>query len=298
MALTGRQFGIAAGNLRAVVVEVGAGLRSFTRGDADVTFSYGEHELPPRGCGSVLVPWPNRLRAGRFEFEGAEHQLALTEPHPGNAIHGLGRWARWSCAEHTADSVTMALDIPPQTGWPFEVLVQVTYTIDPDTGLTVTTEAANHGTGPAPFGAGFHPYLAIGPDGLDEVVLRIPADRRIVTDDAQIPTGTEPVDGGPHDFRAPRRLGPLRLDDGFTGLQTRDGRGAVELHSGGSTTELWFDDSFGFLQLFTPDVVAHDRTGVAVEPMTCAADAFNSGSGLIVLEPGGTWTGSWGVQPR
>ena len=35
--------------------------------------------------------------------------------------------------------------------------------------------------------------------------------------------------------------------------------------------------------------------GIAVEPMTCPADAFNSGSGLIVLEPGQQWSGQWGL---
>ena len=31
--------------------------------------------------------------------------------------------------------------------------------------------------------------------------------------------------------------------------------------------------------------------------MTCPADAFNSGVGLIIIQPGGFWSGSWGITP-
>ena len=47
----------------------------------------------------------------------------------------------------------------------------------------------------------------------------------------------------------------------------------------------------------TPENLMDGRPAVAIEPMTCAPDAFNSGHGLIVLEPGGSWSGSWGIQP-
>jgi aldose 1-epimerase len=61
---------------------------------------------------------------------------------------------------------------------------------------------------------------------------------------------------------------------------------------------VWFEETFRYLQVFTiEDLPGTGQPGIAVEPMTCAADAFNSGNGLIVLEPGGTWTGAWGIAP-
>ena len=45
--------------------------------------------------GAPLIPWPNRLADGRYSFDGADHQLALTEPERHNAIHGLMRWRPW-----------------------------------------------------------------------------------------------------------------------------------------------------------------------------------------------------------
>lgn len=297
MALTGRQFTIAAGEHEATVVEVGAGLRRYAHRGVDVTFTYGDGDLPPKGCGAVLVPWPNRLRGGSYTFDGVAYQLALSDPATGNASHGLGRWERWAPVRQDTSAVTLALDIVPQTGWPFEVRVEVTYALDAEHGLGVTAVARNTGSVRAPFGAGFHPYLSTRGHGLAEVKVRLPAHDRLVLDEANVPVGTQPVSGTPYDLRRGRRLGALRMDDGFAGLTTEDGRGAVEVWTRSGGAQVWFDESFRFLQVFTPDLVAGGQPGVAVEPMTCPADAFNSGTGLMVLPPGGSWTGSWGIQP-
>jgi aldose 1-epimerase len=301
--MTGQQFTIAAGEHEATVVEVGGGLRRYTRGGADVTCSYDADVLPPKCCGGVLVPWPNRLRGGRYSFDGTAEQLPLSEPVAHNAIHGLARWDRWHAIAQDAASVTLGLDIVPQTGWPFEVSVEITYTLDASTGLRVDATARNTGGTRAPFGAGFHPYLSCGTHPLDEVALRLPADTRLLVDEVQIPVGSQPVEGTPYDLRAGRVLHTLRMDDCFTGLLTKGGRGAAELTlPGGGGARVWFGGEFVYLQAFTLDAFPGGSTGsggaaLALEPMTCAPDAFNSGAGLLVLEPGQSWSGSWGVTP-
>jgi aldose 1-epimerase len=62
---------------------------------------------------------------------------------------------------------------------------------------------------------------------------------------------------------------------------------------------LWMDEAFRWVQVFTADALPEPRRrrGVAVEPMTCPPDAFNSGEDLLVLAPGETWRGSWGISP-
>jgi aldose 1-epimerase len=296
MALTGQQFSISAGEFEATIVEVGAGLRRFTHHGVDLTVPYGEHVLPPKGVGCVLVPWPNRIRRGRYAFEGQEQRLALTEPEAGNAIHGLARWTRWVPVVVEQARVTLACDIVPQTGYPFEVRVEVTYAVHPEFGLSVAMSATNHGAGRAPFGAGFHPYLSTHGSALDAVTVRLPATQRLLVDDASVPVGIQSVAGTPYDLRRGRRLKSLRLDDGFTGLALDGGRGAVEVRSPKAGARLWFDAAFGYLQVFTYEFPG-SGPGVAVEPMSCAADAFNSGDGLVVMDPGGTWNGTWGIQP-
>lgn len=297
MALTGQQFDIVAGDHEATIVEVGAGLRRYAYGDTDVTVTYSEIELPPKGCGVVLVPWPNRLRGGSYTFDGAAYQLPLTEPSTGNAIHGLGRWARWIPVRHERSFVTLALDIVPQPGYPFQVRVEVTYTLDAEHGLSVTALARNTGTERAPFGAGFHPYLSAHGHPIGEVTVKLPAQERLVLDEAKVPLGVQAVAGTRYDLRRGRRLGELRMDDGFSQFATVAGRSAVEVRTRSGGAQLWFDETFRFVQVFTPDVVSGDRAGVAIEPMTCPADAFNSGTGLIILPPGEAWTGSWGIAP-
>jgi aldose 1-epimerase len=297
MAISGQQFTIAAGDHEATVAEVGATLRRYTRGGEDVTVPFGEDELPPKGCGATLVPWPNRVRGGRYSFGEHTYQLPLTEPSTGNAIHGLARWVRWPLVRFDAASVTLAVDIVPQTGWPFEVLVEVTFAVDAADGLSVTAVATNHGTATAPFGAGFHPYLSTHGHALADTTLLLPAGERLLLDEVQVPVGRQAVSGTPYDFRRGKRLRELRLDDGFTGLGLIDGRGAVQVRTKSGGAQVWFDETYRYLQVFTPDELAQGRPGVAVEPMTCPADGFNSGAGLIVLEPGATWSGAWGIQP-
>jgi aldose 1-epimerase len=59
------------------------------------------------------------------------------------------------------------------------------------------------------------------------------------------------------------------------------------------------DAAFGHIQVYTGDEDPDPdrrRRSVAVEPMTCAPDAFNSGHGLLVLEPGQEFAGRCGVS--
>ncbi|HEV7206092.1 MAG TPA: aldose 1-epimerase family protein [Jatrophihabitans sp.] len=296
MTLSGQEFTITSGEHAATIVEVGAGLRSYTVGGVPITCTYGDDVLPPKGCGATLVPWPNRIRGGRYTFEGKGQQLALTEPAAGNAIHGLGRWARWSLVQHLGERVTLGLDVVPQNGYPFPVRVETTYAVDATHGLMVTIGARNLGSRRAPFGAGSHPYLSTRGHAIDDVTLTVPARETLVVDDKQVPIGSRTLTGK-DDFRRGRRLHATRLDHGFTGLDTPGGRGVAEIRTKSGGAQLWFDETFGFLQVFTVDALTEGQPGIAVEPMTCAPDAFNSGAGLIVLEPGGAWTGSWGIVP-
>jgi aldose 1-epimerase len=294
MALSGQQYPIVAGEHLVTIAEVGATLRRYAIGGREVVEPFGVDEIAPHSSGAVLVPWPNRIRSGRYTFRGAAYQLPVAEPALGNAIHGFARWVRWRPVTLERHSATLATELVPQTGWPFAMRVQVRYALDADTGLTVTATARNDCDQPAPFGAGFHPYLALDGCPLDEVTLTVPAARRLVTDQAQIPIGEGPVDGTPYDLRDGRPLGERRFDDAFTGLS---GSQAEVRTPTGAGARVWYDDGFGYLQVFTKPDFAGRSQAIAIEPMTCPADAFNSAAGLIVLDPGQSWTGTWGISP-
>src|SRR5207245_4712119 len=100
--------------------------------------------------------WPDRIREGRYTFDGVEQQLPLTEPPTMNAIHGLVKWERWLIAEQDEAAVTLALDLVPQRGYPFELSMTIRYTVSDDSGLAVETSVRNVGSLVEPFGSGFH----------------------------------------------------------------------------------------------------------------------------------------------
>jgi aldose 1-epimerase len=293
---TGKQFEIQAGDHRAVIVEVGAGLRLYEVAGRPVTEPYGEHELPPRYSGATLAPWPNRIRGGAYEFDGIAQQLAITDVELGNAMHGLLDWERWAVVDQTAHSVTLSCDTVPQYGYPYRVQVEVTYRLDASAGLRVDSRARNLSLSAAPFGFGAHPYLHQGGVPTAEVSLRIPSATVLLTDDAQIPIGRADVAGAQFDLRAGGPLRDLYLDSGFV----RDAGSEVVIVAGGVTTTVWMDSSFGYVQVFTCPDLAHGVPALAVEPMTCPADAFRSGEGLIELPAADDgewqWSGSWGIK--
>lgn len=300
---TGRQLRISHGPWVAVAVEVGGGLRTLSRHGVPVVAGYGEDEPCRTARGQQLIPWPNRIRDGRYTFAGVTEQLSITEVPRHNASHGLVRWALWEVVEHAAERVTLRYRLHPQPGWPHHLDLHTTYALGDD-GLAVTASARNTGAAPAPFGYGAHPYLSIGSTPLEQVRLTVPAGRWMRVDDRLLPAGTEPVEGTRYDFRAGAAVGSEPLDTAFTQIgRDVDGRWRASVSSEplGIVT-LWADPAFPWLQVFTGAARAHDgESGIAVEPMTCPADAFNSGESLIILRPGDEWTGTWGItvgQPR
>ncbi len=252
---SGEQIEIAFGDQRAVVVGVGGGLRTYSVGGRDVLDGYGADEMSTAGRGQVLIPWPNRLQDGRYEFDGRQHQLPLTEPEHSNAIHGLVRWSTWNVAEREPDRVTMEHRLHPQPGYPFSVDLRIEYVLTED-GISVQTTATNVGPDPCPYGCGAHPYLSVGTEAVDATVLRTPARTVLQTDDRGIPTGARRVSDTEYDFRQPRAIAATRLDHGFTDLERdEDGLAWVELTDpeSGAALALWVDRSYPYVMLFTGD---------------------------------------------
>jgi aldose 1-epimerase len=134
---------------------------------------------------------------------------------------------------------------------------------------------------------------------IDDLTVHLPARSRLLVDGRLLPIGAARVAGSEYDFSQPRRLGQLVLDTAFGDVERdEDGGSAVSLAApDGRMVRVWADAAFGWWQLFTSDTLAgaRHRRAVAVEPMTCPPDAFRSGRDLIVLEPGQTWQGAWGL---
>jgi len=297
---SGEQIELRHGDQTAVVVQVGGALRTYDVAGRAVVDGFDVTAKVDGGRGQVLAPWPNRVRDGRYRWAGQDQQLALSEAATRNAIHGLVRWAPWSVIERTPSSATVGARVWPQPGYPFLLDVAAAYALDAG-GLSVTLTGRNAGDVPLPYGVGQHPYVTAGSDLVDDAVLTVPAAAWIRTDERGLPVSTEPVDGTPWDFRAGRQVGDLVLDTPFTELQ-RDGEGRVvvrlALGDGTHGVDVWGGQGTDYVQVFSGDTlaVARRRRGLAVEPMSCPADAFNSGAGLVTLEPGQEHTLQWGLH--
>ena len=299
------QYEIEAGDYRATVTELGAGLRELAFRGQPLTVGYEADELPPAGAGQLLAPWPNRVDGGRYVFGGTDYQLALTEPSQGNAIHGLTRWTAWTPVRQDTSAVRLRSAPHGQQGYPFGLEIEAEYALDPATGLRVTVAARNRGSHAAPYGTGSHPYLTVRTASIDGCELTLPAGSWLPLDDRGIPSGPpEPVDGTAYDFRQPRAIGTTRLDHALTGL-SRDGDGRAwaylavgEAHGRSPRVGLWADEGYRWLQVFTADPLGPQmrRKAVAIEPMTCPPNAFVTADDLLVLEPGEKVSHSWGIQ--
>jgi aldose 1-epimerase len=297
---SGEQITITAGNQQAVIVEVGGGLRSYSVGGRGLVDGYEPDEMSSSGRGQVLIPWPNRLEDGSYEFDGRRHQLPLNEPERRNAIHGLVRWANWTAAEREPHRVVMKHVLHPQPGYPFTLSISVEYALS-DSGLKVRTTATNLGADPCPYGSGAHPYLRLGSEPIDRLMLRVPGRSVLQADERGLPIATEIVEGTEYDFQQPRRIGSTRLDHAFTDLKRdHDGFARVELRDPDREMQvsLQVDRSYPYFMIFTGDSIPNfNRRSLAVEPMTCPPNAFRTGDALIRLQPGFSSTSTWAIGP-
>lgn len=300
--LTGQQYEIAAGEYRATVTALGAGLRELLFRGQPLIAGYEPDELPPAGAGALLAPWPNRIEAGRYTFGGTEFQLALTEPARGNAIHGLTRWTAWAPVTHAGGAVVLRSAPHGYQGYPFCVEIDAEYRLEADTGLHVAITARNQGNQAAPYGTGSHPYLTTGAPVIDGCELLLPAARWLRPGDRGIPRGEpEDVTGTPYDFREPRLVADTVIDHAFTALTTgQDGRAWAQVSSAGVRVAFWVGQGYRWLQVFTGDALdpAHRRRAIAIEPMTCPPNSFATGIDLLILQPGDSITHEWGIAVR
>ena len=307
-AVSGTQHLLRAGEYEACIASVGASLRALTFAGRDLVRPFGADEVRPAYRGVTLAPWPNRVVDGRYTFEGVAQRLALTEPERGHALHGLAAWLDYDAVDKGSDHVTLRTVIQAQTGYPWRVRIETRYALDA-TGLTQTVRATNESDANAPFGTGPHPYLVAGPGTVDEWTFELPADQVLqVTADRLSPTELRPVDADDperFDFRVARPIGDVEIDHAYTGLRRgEDGHAVVRVADAtGAGVQMCWDAACGWVQVHTADLPAGQpgsRAGLAVEPMTCAPDAFNADrypfdTGLQVIAPGDTVEASWRI---
>ena len=243
----------------------------------------------------ILAPWPNRIANGRYSFAGKHYDLPINEPSGGNAIHGLVR--ALPCLIHFQDETHLELtaQLEPSAGYPFALHFRIFYTLLP-AGLAVEVHTTNRSTEACPYGIGMHPYFFFAGLAVDALCLHAPATKWIANDARNLPLLTRAVDATAFDFREPQLIGSRVLDNALTDF-ARDSAGEAicTVSGGGESIRVSFGSPYA--QMYTSDTVPAHRQALAVEPMTCPANAFNSGEALVVLAAGATHVFAWRALP-
>jgi aldose 1-epimerase len=295
---TGRQFPISSadGRVTAQVAQVGASLRALVVDGVDLVPPYPAGTATPAASGITLVPWPNRVRDGKWTQRGETRQLPVTEPRTGSASHGLLRFMPYQPVDGPDAAIALAATVYPQTGYPFQLDTTVTYALT-GAGIAATHRITNVGAEDAPVALGTHPYLCLGGVDTADLVLTVPGSTYFELDDRLLPIGERPVTPD-IDLRGGRRLGDVDINLAYGDLaRDADDRTRATLTApDGRTVELWLGPGMAYVQVYTMSTYPGRELAVAVEPMSAPADALNSGQGLRWLAPGETWEAHWGIE--
>ncbi|MDK1226494.1 aldose-1-epimerase [Cronobacter turicensis] len=277
---SGTTIALTAGEWQAEIVTVGAGLASLTRRQRHVVIPHPPEAMPLAHLGKVLMPWPNRIADGRFTFEGQTLTPAINDRVGNTAIHGLLAWHNWAIREQSPTHVVLSAFLPPTYGYPFMLTADVTYQLDEDAGLRVRIAGTNAGDAPAPYGVGLHPYLTCNLHDIGACELTLPAAKTLEVDAARLrPAGDEGLD-----FRTPRLIADTPIDHTFKAPS----RARWEARLSHATMSVWLRAEAPWIQVYSGEKLG--RVAVAIEPMSCPPNAFNSGIDLVRLTPGQTHT--------
>lgn len=294
---SGEQYLISCGDYQAVISQQGAALRRLDWRGQELIVPFDPNKPVPTCHGQLLIPFPNRVEDGEYTFEGRHYELPLDEHERRNAIHGYGYRYPWKLEEKTPSRVKLSWRTPNMAGYPFDLTVTALYEVTAD-GLSVTVAAHNYGDINAPWACAIHPWLANGKHKVGDAIdadnalcrLQLPARTHVKVNDRLLPIGTESVDGTRYDLREGAKFEGQAFDDAWTDLDhAADGTvTAVFTRPDGIEVSLTGDDTITSFQVCTgsgfPE--ATKPAGVAVEPQTAYANAFNSGIDLIVIKPG------------
>jgi aldose 1-epimerase len=208
------RFVLRSGEVEAAVLTYGAVLQSVRGPDAtgsvgEVTLGYDDLDgylADDTYVGSVVGRFANRIGQGRFTLDGVEHLLPRNN---GDAcLHGGPRGFHtrvWEPRE-VPGGVELTLTSPDgDMGFPGTLTATATYVLDDD-GLSISYTAETDA--PTVVNLTNHAYWNLDGEGtVEDHLLELPAPRFVAVDAGLIPTGLEPVEGTPMDFRTARRIG-------------------------------------------------------------------------------------------
>ncbi len=266
-----------------------AGLSSLLEIENDARFS----NIP-------LFPFANRLRDGRYHWQGQDYQFAVNESARNNALHGFIQHLtpKLGKLEQSESSAKVQLDYDYDgsiAGYPFPALVSIGYLLESTGTLAVDLTVTNRHSESIPVGGGWHPYFNLGAQ-VDNLLLKLPRVERVEVDERMLPTGTVCL----YDkFETLSPIADTQFDTCFhladEGINVSTAKVIICATGSEEGLEIWQETGVGkynFIQICVPP----DRQSIAIEPVSCGIDAFNTKHGLVTLAPGQRWSTKCGVR--
>ncbi len=243
----------------------------------------------PMYVGSFLAPFPNRIKDGKYNFDGKPYQVAINDKDYHCALHGFLYDIPFLLdnIDENQGSITLHKDFLGVEGYPFQISFRITYRWF-NQGLYVTTKVKNLSESNIPFGMGWHPYFDMGVP-VDTLELRIPGTYYFEQDEQFIPTG-KLITVNP--FDQSMVIGDRFMNDCYALNDSK-----IHLYEPHKQIELVLEQeiegqAYPYCMFYTPP----ERDCLAIEPMTCAPNAFNNGYGFRRLAKGEEFNLSYGIR--
>lgn len=264
------------------------------------TYSSAEELIETLGGsfkGSFLFPFPNRIDAGRYNHNNTDNQLDVNFASENNAIHGLLFDKPFKLTSENESEEEHSIELTYLSdgnlkGYSYNFEVAIRFTLNGTKGLTIESSAKNTDKLTIPVGFGWHPYFTLNTE-VDALELEFPSVESFEVNERMLPTGSNK----PYkDFNKSKTINKANFDTCFS-FHTTESIAETKLFSpklngGISVWQKTGSEGCNFVQIYTPD----HRKSIAIEPMTCVANAFNNKIGLIELKPGTSTKNSWGVK--
>ncbi len=248
--------------------------------------------------GSNLYPFPNRIEGGKYTFKGDTYHLRCNFPQENNAIHGLVYNKAFELiskedGDFACNLILRYITTETEPGYPFKNMIEIHYKWGEENQFECTTKITNLSDGSIPVGQGWHPYYTAGNVPVDEFYIQFPSKEILDVNDKGIPTGKKSLYTN---FNSLSRLGKTNFDSCFV-LDSKLEKAEITIENKKENIkyQIWQEtgiNKYNYLQVYTPP----SRTSIAIEPMTCAPNAFNTGDGLIVLAPQERISFVWGIK--
>ncbi len=256
-----------------------------------------EKNLETSFKGSNLLPFPNRIADGKYSFHDQLFHFPINFHQENNAIHGLLFNQELKVIDQEDGEIGCMLILEYQAeeseGYPFKYHFKINYRLSEDRGFECKVKFTNLMDQSIPVGHGWHPYFRLGENAIDNLLLQFPAKDILKVDKRSIPTGElEPY----NKFNQISIIGNTVLDNCFL---LKDENQYAEIiimdKSKDFGYKIWQETGkykYNYLQVYTPP----HRKSIAIEPMTCAPDAFNNQMGLVILAPQEVMSTTFGIS--